>query len=156
MRIDKMNDTDFENTNHNRSWWEMVKHCSGNARDRRNQYVFVAFLLAWALSSVTANWLLQSDHGIEGPTVWLIALFPNIFGVGAVLAYLKFLRRTDELLRLIQLEGLAYGFGAGVIFMTAYPLLQRAGAPELQLSDAIVVMMVGWSAGQLFAMRRYR
>ena len=151
-----MNDVNTENSTPGKSWWQMIKHSSGNAQDRKNQYVFISFLFAWALSFVAANWLLRSDHTIEGPMVWLIALFPNIFGVGALLAYLNFLRRTDELLRLIQLEGLAYGFGAGTLFMMGYPLFQRAGAPMIELSDVQVLMMVGWAAGQIFAMRRYR
>ncbi len=63
---------------------------------------------------------------------------------------------ADELLRKIQLEGLALGFGAGVIFAMSYQLLERAGAPQLQVSDTVVVMMVGWAVGQLLGLRRYR
>ena len=138
-----------------RSWWEMVKSCSGTEIDRRNQYWFVAWLLAWAVSFVVANWALQADQGLTGPVVWLVAIAPNVFGIAGLFAYLRFLRMADELLRKIQLEGLAIGFGAGVVFAMGYQLLERAGAPQLQVSDPVGVMMVGWAVGQLLAMRRY-
>ena len=138
------------------SWWEMIKSCSGTEADRRNQYRFLAWLLAWAVSFLAATWALRSDLGLEGPAAWTIAIGPDVLGICALLAYLHFLRMADELLRKIQLEGLALGFGAGVIFAMSYQLLERAGAPQLRVSDTVVVMMVGWAVGQLLGLRRYR
>ncbi len=139
-----------------RSWWEMIKSCSGTELDRRNQYRFIAWLMAWMVSHLAATWALQADQGITGSTVWLVAVAPNAFGIAAVFAYLRFLRMADELLRRIQLEGLALGFGAGVVFAMGYQLLELAGAPQLNISDPVVVMMVAWAVGQLMSMRHYR
>ena len=144
------------NATERQSWWEMIKSCSGTEADRRNQYRFLAWLLAWAVSFLAATWALRPDLGLEGPAAWAIAIAPNVLGLGALLAYLHFLRMADELLRKIQLEGLALGFGAGVVFAMSYQLLERAGAPQLQVSDTVVVMMVGWAVGQLLGLRRYR
>lgn len=139
-----------------RSWWKLIKSCSGTELDRRNQYRFTAWLMAWAVSFLAATWTLQADLGLPSPVSWLVALTPNVFGIVALFAYLRFLRMADELLRKIQLEGLALGFGAGVVFAMGYQLLERAGAPQLQVSAPAVVMMVGWALGQLLGMRRYR
>ncbi len=138
-----------------RSWWAIIKACSGTAADRRNQYWFLGWMFAWAVSFVAATWALV---GLEpdGAAAWLVAAGPNVFSVAALLAYLRFLRMADELLRQIQLEGLALGFGAGVLFAVGYQLLVLAGAPQAQLSDLAGVMMVAWAVGQLLATRRYR
>ncbi len=45
---------------------------------------------------------------------------------------------------------------AGVVFATGCQLPGHAGAPRLEASDTIVVMMIGWAPGQLVSMRRYR
>jgi hypothetical protein len=68
---------------------------------------------------------------------------------------LRFLRQADELLQKIQLEGLAIGFAAGAFFALGYQLLEHLGAPELDVSAPVTVMMFGWAFGQLLASRRY-
>lgn len=139
-----------------RSMWEMIKSCSGTARDRQNQYRFTAWILAWAVSFVGAAWVLKHNPQLEAPVTWLLAFGPTIFGIGALLSYLRFLRQADELLQKIQLEGLAIGFGAGAIFSMGYSLFERVGAPTLDIGDMLAVMMFGWVIGQLVSMRRYR
>ena len=151
-----MNANEIQDEKSQKSWWQMVKSCSGTALDRRNQYVFISWLFIWSLGFVAAAWALKHADGLSDAARWLIAAAPNVAGIGALLAYMRFLRMTDELVRKIQLEGLAIGFGAGAIFALGYQLLQQAGAPQLDISDLAVVMMVGWSAGQILGMRRYR
>jgi hypothetical protein len=138
-----------------KSWWEIVKACSGTAADRRNQYWFLGWMSAWAVSFVAGAWALKW-HGLQGVAAWLVAVVPAVFSVGALLAYLRFLKMADELIRQMQLEGLALGFGVGVVFAMGYQLLEYAGAPQFQLSDLAGVMMIAWAGGQLLAMRRYR
>ena len=138
------------------SWWQMIRSCSGTELDRRNQYYFVVWLAAWGVTYVGATWVLETYESLWGTTAYLLALVPSIFFIGALFAYLRFLRMTDELIRRIQVEGLAIGFGAGVIFATAYQILERAGAPELEANTVVVVMMFGWVVGQLIGTWRYR
>ncbi len=140
-------DTDGE------SWWRRIAACEPMAwADQRE---FLGWTFAWALSFVAASWALRADL-IEGPPAWAVALLPDVIGIAALLAYVRFLHRADELMQRIQLEGLALGFGAGVIFATGYHLLERAGAPRLGISDPVIVMMVTWAVGQLLALWRYR
>ena len=138
-----------------RTWWELIKSCSGTGADRRNQYRFLGWMAAWGVSFVSATWALRF-LSLDGPVAWGVAIVPDVFAVGALLAYLYFLRMTDEMLRQIQLEGLALGFGAGVVFAVGYQLLERAGAPQLDIGDVVVVMMFGWALGQFIGLRRYR
>lgn len=138
------------------SWWQIVKNCSGTEQDRRNQYRFTAWTFAWAVSYVLASKLLKSDLDLATPLVGFLAIAPSLIALGAVFAYMRFLRMADGLLRKIQLEGLALGFAAGVVFITGYQLLEAAGASELQTDHIILVMIFSWMIGQFLGMWRYR
>lgn len=136
--------------------WHFMCAGAGTAADRRNQYRFVAWILAWGISFVGANWVLQNYEGLSGPAAWSLAAVPILFAIASMYAYLHFLRQADEMIRRIQIEGLAIGFGAAVIFMICYPTFERIGAPVLEADTVLVLMMVGWVAGQLIGMWRYR
>lgn len=148
------------NTHHgdagHRSLWDTIKACSGTEADRLNQYRFSAWTFAWALSYVAASWTLKADFDLARPLVWFLVAAPNLLAIVTVFSYLRFLRMADELLRKIQLEGLALGFAAGVVFITGYQLLEAAGADQLQTDDIILVMIFSWVAGQFRGMWRYR
>ncbi|NIA26927.1 MAG: hypothetical protein GWP02_02650 [Desulfobulbaceae bacterium] len=139
-----------------RSWWQVIKSCSGTEIDRRNEYRFSAWTLAWAMSYVAASWTLKADLDLATPAAWFLVAVPNLIGIVVVLAFLRFLRMTDELLRKIQLEGLALGFAAGVLVTAGYQLAEAAGAPQLETDYIIVVMIFSWTIGQLLGIWRYR
>jgi hypothetical protein len=138
------------------SWWRAVRECSGTREDQRNQYWFVAATLVWAVTFVGARMLFKHSPDLAGPAAWLVAGVPVVFSVVALLVYLRFLRMADELVRRIQLEGLALGVGAGVVFAMGWSSLELAGAPKADVGDAASVMMIAWSVGTVLAMRRYR
>ena len=139
-----------------RSFWQIIKDCSGTETDRRNLYRFIAWTFAWALSYVAASWSLKADWELAAPLTWFLVAAPSAIAVIAVFSYLRFLRMADELLRKIQLEGLALGFAVGVMFITGYQLAEAAGASQLQTDHIILVMIFSWTAGQLHGMWRYR
>ena len=139
-----------------RSVWQMIKNCSGTEIDQRNGNRFAAWCLAWAVCYVGASMTLKGDFDLSTPLVWLLVAIPNLLSLVAVFSYMRFLRMADELLRKIQLEGLAMGFAAGVILVTGYQLFEAAGARELQTDHIIIVMMFSWVAGQMHGMWRYR
>ena len=138
------------------SWWQAIKSCSGTEIDRRNQNRFAAWTFVWAASYIASSWILKAEMDLATPLVWILVAIPNLLSVVLVLSYLRFLRMADELLRKIQLEGLALGFGAGVLVTAGYQLLEAAGAPQLESDHIIVVMVFCWTAGQLSGIWRYR
>ena len=123
-------------------------------RDRANFRRVNVALAIWALAFLGSTALVRFG-AVEGAAAWLVALAPATMAVIAIRHYVRFLRAADELLRLIQLEGLALGFGAGFVFMTSWRLFERAGAPHLDVSDGLLVMIVFWTLGQFLAARRY-
>jgi len=124
-------------------------------RDRRNLRRFFRWTIAASLLYVGATAALRWRGAVPAALPWLLVAATLAFAVLAVRGYLAFLREADELLRRIELGGLAFGFGAGAVFSLLYPLLERLGAPALWGEATAVVMMLSWSAGAWLAARRY-
>lgn len=137
------------------SLWRLVNCHSGSARDRRNQHILVGWAGAWGLSLIAATWLLKSDYDFSFAVQTAIALVPAVMAVVSMLVYLRYLRMADELLRKIQFEGLAFGFGVGIIIGLVYPTFELVGAPVLDLNTLVAIMMFAWAFGQIFGARRY-
>ena len=115
----------------------------------------MAWSLVWAVAFVAATWGSQTP-GLGGAAPWLVAALPAALSVAMFVAYLRFVQQADELVRRVQLESLAVGFGAGVLLAVGYPLFAAAGAPPLDVSAAAVVMMLAWAIDQITASARYR
>lgn len=138
------------------SFWDALNASCGTREDRHNQYRFLAWCITWALSLTGVTAYLNYNTDVQGTGAWLLAMFPFALSIGALLSYLKFLREADEFMRKIQVEGLAVGFGAGVLFTLGYRVFELAGAPPMSANDAVMFMCAGWMAGNLFATWRYR
>jgi hypothetical protein len=132
--------------------------CAGfyTARDSRNQRRFNVWLLAATLAYLGATAALRWRASIPRALPWLLTGLTVLLAIQATRAYLAFLRAADELLRGIQTDALALGFGSGAVFSLLYPLLASLGAPELDEHATAVVMMLAWSAGSWLGTRRYR
>ena len=93
---------------------------------------------------------------LEQPTKTLVALTPLVPAALALSAYLRFLSRMDELGRRIQLEALAFGFGAAGLLTFAYGFLENAGFPQLSYIWVFPTMIFLWGIGGAIASYRYR
>ena len=124
-------------------------------RDSRNLRVFNIWLFAALILFMTATVVLAEKFVAPGGLAWSITILAIFLAVMAVRAYMHFLRNADELLRKIQLEGLALGFGVGVVFLLGYRLLERLGAWQLDTSDPVVIFVGFWALGQYLGVRRY-
>jgi hypothetical protein len=131
--------------------------CGGflTPRDARNQRRFNAWLLAAMLAYAGATAALRWRVSVPRPLPWLLAGLAWLLALLAIRSFLVFLREADELLRRIQTEALALGFGLGAVFSLLYPLLEGLGAPKLDGSTTALVMMLSWGAGSWLGMRRY-
>ena len=94
--------------------------------------------------------------GLEQPIKTLVALTPLVPAGLALFAYLRFLSRMDELGRRIQLEALAFGFGAAGMLTFAYGFLESAGFPQLSYIWVFPLMIALWGVGGAIASYRYR
>jgi hypothetical protein len=94
--------------------------------------------------------------GLDQPIKTLVALTPLIPASLALFAYLRFLSRMDELGRRIQLEALAFGFGAAGMLTFAYGFLENAGFPQLSYIWVFPLMIALWGIGGAIASYRFR
>lgn len=136
-------------------WWSFG--CIGlmTPTDIRNLGRFNLLILIWALAWSGALLALAADGLVPASLRVLTAATPVALALGAIGAYLHFLRHADELLRKIHLEGLAIGFGFGFLLATSWSMLRGIGAPPLQPAMIGAAMLVGWSIGQARGRRRY-
>ena len=144
-----------DNETGQKSFWGQHMHGYGTETDRRNQKQFTLWALLWAITLVASTWLLREEF-FSAPLSWLFAIVPSLVGLGGLFAYMRFLREADELVRKIELEGLAIGFGIGVLFLMGYQLLEQVGLPAISAHITAAVMLFAWLFGQVLARRRYR
>ena len=125
------------------------------ARDARNQRRFTLWMLAAGLAYLGATAALRWRASLPAALPWILSGLAWVLAFQAIRRYVIFLRQADELLRRIQTEALALGFGAGAVVSLLYPLLEMLGAPKLGGTAAALVMMLAWSAGTWLGTRRY-
>ena len=85
-----------------------------------------------------------------------LALAPVVPLLFVLLAFVGYLRRMDELQRMIQLEALGFGFGATVLFTIGYGFLEGVGFPNLELYWVGTAMILLWGAASAVISARYR
>jgi hypothetical protein len=131
--------------------------CGGfyTARDARNQRRANLWLFAATLAYLGATAAIHWRASLPRALPWLLAGLTALLFIVAVRSLLVFLRGADELLRKIQIEALALGFGAGAVFSLLYPLFEKLGGPEVGENATPLVMMLAWGAGSWLGARRY-
>lgn len=93
---------------------------------------------------------------VDEPLKAIVALIPLVPAAFALVAYLRFVSRMDELGRRIQLEALAFGFGTAGFLTFAYGFLENAGFPQLSYIWVFPTMIALWGIGGAIASFRYR
>jgi hypothetical protein len=114
------------------------------------------FGLAMAAYVIVVFVSIKLVSGLDQPIRTLVALTPLVPATFALFAYLRFLSRMDELGRRIQLEALAFGFGATGMLTFAYGFLENAGYPQLSYIWVFPLMLMLWGIGGAIASYRYR
>ena len=139
-----------------RSFWRALAGCrTERPEDKRNSWIATGLLFVWAVAYVAVSFLIKKGHVEIGTSAHLLALLPVAVSVVAVLAYMRFILRADELLRKIQLEALAFGFGGGFIATFALDLAEKLGYGPYDIATPLLYMIGFWFVGFLTALWRY-
>ncbi|HET8629938.1 MAG TPA: hypothetical protein VFL91_21165 [Thermomicrobiales bacterium] len=85
-----------------------------------------------------------------------VALLPVIPLCFALVAFLRFFRRMDELQRKIHFEALAFAFPVTIFLTVGYGFLESVGAPHLPTVLVGPLMIALWGVGAGLASWRYR
>ena len=95
--------------------WLRAIYCNVmRPKDRANEKRVGMWCAAWVLVLIACGAPVQFGW-IEPPLAWALAIVPLAPGWMVVRSYLKLLREADEMLRQLQFEALAAGFGAGLV-----------------------------------------
>jgi hypothetical protein len=95
-------------------WFGALKWEGMREKDRANEKRVNSFAFVWVGFLMVAT-LLRYFTQVPEPVALALVLASMIPGFLLVKAYLKMLREADEMLRLMQYEALAVGFGAGIV-----------------------------------------
>lgn len=116
---------------------------------------FALAILAYAAVLVVSLSMLRMDAA-EGAT-WRIpvALMPMAPALAALLAFVRFFQRVDELEQRIHLEALAFAFGGTAIVTFGYGFLENVDFPHLSWHLVWPLMGVLWVIGGQLAKRRH-
>ena len=116
---------------------------------------FLTAMVAYAIILIVSISLIKNSP----PLAWWrfpLALAPLIPLCFALWAFLRFFRRMDELQRRIQLEALAFSFGATCLVTLSYGLLENVGLPILNWIWVAPFMIALWGVGSCIAAWRYQ
>jgi hypothetical protein len=116
---------------------------------------FGGAMVAYAVVLIASIVAIQSFR-LAGAARALVGIAPVVPTIFALLSFVRFLGRMDELQRRIQLEALGFGFGATAILTFAYGFLELAGFPHISLIWILPLMVVLWGIGGAVASWRYR
>ena len=129
--------------------------CEPDPSARRRELRVAGFALLWGTTFVVAAKLLD-DPSLSRPTAVVIAAIPTVLGAILLFGYTRYLRRTDELQRLIQLQAMGWAFGGGILATCGYSLFVQLGAPRLDATTFASVMIFLFAIGLLIGRWRYK
>ncbi|MFK8013944.1 MAG: hypothetical protein AB8G17_00710 [Gammaproteobacteria bacterium] len=124
--------------------------CMGRKSDRNNQLLVAGGLIVWALSSVVTS------YAVEGGASAMLAIIPPLLSLVVVACFMRFLRQTDEYVRMMQYHGLALGFGLSICAFGLMEAMARAGVGWAGRPDTASVMLISWAVGELYIAWRHR
>ena len=118
-------------------WLNVLKWEGMREQDRDNEKRVNLYAMFWALGMIgVAACVAFLDLPVW--LNWMLATIPAAFGLLTMKFYLKLLREADEMLRQMQLEAMAIGFGTGLIVGNTLVMLEF---PREWIAPAIVVPM---------------
>jgi hypothetical protein len=133
---------------------QILDRTAGVRAGRALWKTWVLWVSLWLVSFVAITIALEIE-ALPAGLGYAAGLANAVLGVIAVWSYFRLLRGADELERKIQVEALALGFGVGAVWMMGWRLIERAGAPRLDVNDGLLVMLLAYGVGVALARRRY-
>ena len=123
-------------------------------RARLTRPVFLWWVLAWT-TEVTVEWLFKRG-GLHSPARLLLAFVPVPLWIFFVVAFVRAVRRMDELQQQIYLQALSVAFGLALALALVFAGLERSGIYRAAWSDVVSSLMFLWVIAYILASWRYR
>ena len=134
----------------------MTTYCSWNSR-LTNVFTrpFVLWGIAALATGLTVNWIFKHEE-LHSPAKPLLGFLPALMAILFVVAFVKDVRKLDEMRRRIHLQAAAIAFLLTVILTFVFDGLENAGIYRATLSDLNSATVLIWAAALIILSLRYR
>ena len=126
-------------------------------RAAKNSIRLVCWIFVWAATMVLAD-KAEAYQWYSSDFMSMAAIVINTaIGVCMILAYMRFLKKSDELQRKIQMDALALSMGVGLVGSFTYSLLVTAKfVIDNEISDIILLTSATFMISFIVGQARYR
>jgi Kef-type K+ transport system membrane component KefB len=116
---------------------------------------FVLWGFAALATSLTVQWIFKHEE-LHSPARQMLGFLPAVMAVLFVVAFVKDVRKLDEMKRRIHLQAAAVAFLLTVILTFVFDGLKSAGVYSATVSDLDTATVLIWAAALIFLSLRYR
>jgi hypothetical protein len=116
---------------------------------------FVLWGIAALATGLTVNWIFKHEE-LRSPAKPLLGFLPALMAILFVVAFVKDVRKLDEMRRRIHLQAAAIAFLLTVILAFVFDGLENAGIYRATLSDLNSATALIWAAALIILSLRYR
>jgi hypothetical protein len=116
---------------------------------------FVLWGIAALATALTVKWIFNHEE-LHSPARAMLGFLPALMAVLFVVAFVKDVRKLDEMARRIHLQAAAISFMLTVILTFVFDGLKTAGIYRATLSDLDTATVVIWACALIFLSMRYR
>ena len=116
---------------------------------------FVLWGIAALATALTVEWIFRHEE-LHSPARPMLGFLPALLAVLFVVAFVKDVRKLDEMKRRIHLQAAAIAFLLTVILTFVFDGLKSAGIYSATLADLDTATVLIWAAALIFLSLRYR
>ena len=116
---------------------------------------FVLWGIAALATGLTVNWIFQHEE-LHSPAKPILGFLPTLMAILFVVAFVKDVRKLDEMRRRIHLQAAATAFLLTVILSFVFDGLGSAGIYRATLSDLNTATVLIWATALIVLSLRYR
>ncbi len=116
---------------------------------------YVLWGIAALATALTVQWIFQHAE-LASPAKPMLSFLPTVLAILFVVAFVKDVRKLDEMRRLIHLQAAAIAFLLTVMLTFVFDGLKSAGIYRATLSDLNTATVLIWAAALIFLSLRYR
>ena len=125
----------------------------------RLKCVFARPFVLWGIAALTmalaVKWIIKHEE-LHSPVRPIVCFLPALMAILFVVAFLKDVRKLDEMGRRIHLQAAAIAFLLTVLLTFVFDGLKSAGIYNATLSDVDSATVLFWAIALIFSSLRYR
>ena len=106
-------------------------------------------------AALAVKWIFQHEE-LHSPAKPILGFLPTLLAIFFVIAFVKDVRKLDEMRRVIHMQAAAIAFLLTVILTFVFDGLKSAGVYSATLSDLDTATVLVWAGALIFLSLRHR